>query len=232
MKQINCLILDDEDLAIRLLQSYVDKVPYLFLVAAVNSGFEAIDILNSNDIDLVFVDIEMPELNGMEFIRSLNRQPAFIFVTAYREYAADAFEIDAVDYLVKPVSFERFLKSVNKYLKIHNRKAETTKSPTIRLRADRKIHQITITKILYIEGFKDYIKIYFDNREMLIFKETLSALSNKLIPNGFIRCHKSYLIPVSKIKAFNAEGIELGDKLIPIGRSYKEEVLRMLENIS
>ncbi len=230
MKQVNCLILDDEDLAIRLLRSYVDKIPYLNLVAAVNSGFEAIDILNSRDVDLVFVDIEMPELTGMEFIRSLNRKPAFIFVTAYREYAADAFEIDAVDYLVKPVSFERFLKSVNKYFKTYPGKAEVMFTTTIQLRADRKIHQITIADINYVEGLKDYIKIYLDNREMLIFKETLTSLHKRLASSGFIRCHKSYLVPISKIKAFNAEGIELGDRLIPIGRSYKEEVLRALEN--
>ena len=228
MKQVNCLILDDEDLAIRLLRSYVDKVPYLNLVAAVKSGFEAINILNSKEVDLVFVDIEMPELTGMEFIKSLNRKPAFIFVTAYREYAADAFEMDAVDYLVKPVAFERFLKSVNKYFKTYPGYSEAVSASTLQLRADRKIHQIIIADILYVEGLKDYIKIFFNNREMLIFKETLSALHNKLIPYGFIRCHKSYLIPVSKIKAFNAEGIELGDKLIPIGRSYREEVLRLL----
>jgi DNA-binding LytR/AlgR family response regulator len=230
MKQVNCLILDDEDLAIRLLRSYIEKVPYLHLAGAVKSGFEAIDLLNSVEVDLVFVDIEMPELTGMEFINSLNRKPAFIFVTAYREYAADAFELDAVDYLVKPVSFERFLKSVNKYLKIHPDPIEAISSPVVQLRADRKIHQITIADILYVEGLKDYIKIYLDNREMLIFKETLTSLQNRLASSGFIRCHKSYLIPVTKIKAFNAEGIELGDKFIPIGRSYKEEVLRVLEN--
>lgn len=231
MRQINCLILDDEDLAIRLLMSYIAKVPYLHLVEAVKSGFEAIDILNSKEVDLVFVDIEMPELTGMEFVKSLNRKPAFIFVTAYREYAADAFELDAMDYLVKPVSFERFLKSVNKYFKTHVEHAHTVPTSTLQLRADRKIHQIAISDIVYMEGLKDYVKIYLDNREMLIFKETLASLQKKLAPSGFIRCHKSYLIPVSKIKAFNAEGIELGNKFIPIGRSYKEEVLKVLENL-
>ena len=230
MKQINCLILDDEDLAIRLLRSYIDKVPYLRLVAAVNSGFEAIDILNSKEVDLVFVDIEMPELTGMEFIKSLNRKPAFIFVTAYREYAADAFELDALDYLVKPVSFDRFLRSVNKYFKTFPDQADVLSSSTLQLRADRKIHQITISDILYVEGLKDYIKVFLDNREMLIFKETLTSLQKKLASSGFIRCHKSYLIPVAKIKAFNAEGIELGNQFIPIGRSYKDEVLKVLGN--
>ena len=231
MRQINCLILDDEDLAIRLLMSYISRVPYLNLVAAVKSGFEAIDIMNSKEVDLVFVDIEMPELTGMEFVKSLNRKPAFIFVTAYREYAADAFELDAVDYLVKPVSFERFLKTVNKYFKTHVEHAQTVLPSTLQLRADRKIHQIAISDIVYMEGLKDYVKIYLDNREMLIFKETLASLQKRLAPSGFIRCHKSYLIPVSKIKAFNAEGIELGNKFIPIGRSYKEEVLKVLEKL-
>jgi len=230
MKQVNCIILDDEDLAIRLLKSYIDKVPYLHLTGAVKSGFEAIDLLNSKEVDLVFVDIEMPELTGMEFIKSLNRKPAFIFVTAYREYAADAFELDAVDYLVKPVSFERFLKSVNKYFKSHQDHTEATSSPTLQLRADRKIHQVTIGDILYVEGLKDYVRIYLDNREVLIFKETLTSLQNKLMSAGFIRCHKSYLVPISKITAFNTEGIELGQKFIPIGRSYKEDVMKVLEN--
>jgi DNA-binding LytR/AlgR family response regulator len=228
MKKVNCLLIDDEELAIRLLRSYVEKVPYLNLVDTAVSGFEAVDILNSKEIDLVFVDIEMPELSGMEFIRSLDRRPAFIFVTAYREYAADAFEIDAVDYLVKPVSFERFLKAVNKYIKIHPGKRETV-TGQIQLRADRKTHQVKIDEIFYIEGLKDYVKIYFENREVLIIKETLSGLQKKLRPFAFIRCHKSYLVPISKIKAFNSEGIELGDKIIPIGRTYKENVLTILE---
>lgn len=224
------MIIDDEDLAIRLLKSYVEKVPYLHLIGAVKSGFDAIDLLNSKEVDLAFVDIEMPELTGMEFIKSLNRKPAFIFVTAYREYGADAFELDAVDYLVKPVSFERFLKSVNKYFKTHPDHTETMFSPALQLRADRKIHQVIIRDILYVEGLKDYVRIYLDNREILIFKETLISLQNKLTPAGFIRCHKSYLVPVSKITAFNTEGIELGEKFIPIGRSYKEEVMHVLEN--
>ncbi|MBR9998189.1 MAG: response regulator transcription factor [Cyclobacteriaceae bacterium] len=230
MKQIKCLIIDDEELAVRLIKSYIEKVPFLTLIAAVNSGFEAIEILNSKNVDLVFVDIEMPELSGMEFIRSLDRKPAFIFITAYREYAADAFEIDAIDYLVKPVSFDRFLKAVNKFYKSNPEKADAYTISTIQLRADRKIHQIHISNISYIEGLKDYIKIFFDSRDMLIFKETLSSIEKKLTPFGFIRCHKSYLIPISKIKSFNAEGIEIKDVYIPIGRSYKVEVLKILEN--
>lgn len=229
MKQIDCMIIDDEELAIGLLKSYVEKVPYLKLVAAVQSGFEAMEVLNSRKVDLVFADIEMPEISGMEFIRSLGRKPAFIFVTAYREYAADAFEIDAVDYLVKPVSFERFLKAVNKYLKSIPGQLEIPQEEMLQLRADRKIHQISIPDIFYVEGLKDYVKVYFDNRKRQIFKETLSSLQEKLIPHGFLRCHKSYLVPVSKIKAFNAEGIELEETFIPIGRSYKEEVLKILE---
>lgn len=231
MKQIDCMILDDEELAVRLLKSYVEKVPFLNLVAAVNSGFEAIEIMNSRHIDLILADIEMPELTGMEFIRSLDRKTAFIFVTAYREYAADAFEIDAIDYLVKPVSFDRFLKAVNKYMKSRPDKAEMVTSPMLQLRADRKIHQINIDDIAYVEGLKDYVKIYFDSRNMMIFKETLSSLQQKLTPHGFLRCHKSYLIPISKIRAFNTEGIEMKDVFIPVGRSYKEEVMRILEKL-
>ncbi len=230
MKQINCLILDDEELALRLLRSYVEKVPYLNLIATAHSGFDAIRILNTKEVDLVFIDIEMPELTGLEFIRSLDSKPAFIFVTAYREYAADAFEIDAIDYLVKPVSFERFLKAVNKYLKIFQENSHTLTTHIIQLRADRKIHQVNIQDICYVEGLKDYLKIHFDNREMLIIKETLSGIHKMLIPYGFIRCHKSYIVPVSKVKAFNADGIELEKRIIPIGRSFKEKVLKRLED--
>jgi two-component system, LytTR family, response regulator len=231
MRQIDCMILDDEELAVRLLRSYVEKVPFLNLVAAVHSGFEAIEIINSRNIDLVLADIDMPEISGMEFIRSLDRKTAFIFVTAYREYAADAFEIDAIDYLVKPVSFDRFLKAVNKFLKSKTEKVETGSIPTLQLRADRKIYPINIADIAYVEGLKDYVKIYFDSRNMMIFKETLSSLQQKLTPHGFLRCHKSYLIPIAKIKAYNAEGIEMKDAFIPVGRSYKEEVLRILEKL-
>lgn len=225
--KMKCMIVDDEELAIRVLKSYIDKVPFLELMATATSPMEAMETLRNAQIDLVFLDIEMPELTGLDLVRSLQDPPAFIFVTAYREYAADAFDLESVDYLLKPVSFPRFLRAVNKY-RMQKRDMRLPVDTRIHLRADRKTYNVDIGSIQYIEGFKDYVRIYLGTGEMIIVKETMTALQEQLSPFAFIRCHKSYIVSSLQIRAFSTEFIEIGNKQIPIGRSYKTDVLDLL----
>ncbi len=222
-----CLIIDDEELAIRLLRSYIERVPFLTYEASTSYPYEAIELLKTRPVDLVFIDIEMPELTGLELIKSLNDPPSVIIVTAYREYAADAFDLDTVDYLVKPVSFSRFLKAVNKFRNLNANKF-IGQYTEIQLKADRKIYKIAIHSILYIEGLKDYVKVFLDSGIMLIVKETMSGLMEKLGRYGFLRCHKSFIIPVFRVRAFSPDFVEISDKVIPIGRSFRETIISKL----
>ena len=228
--KIKCMVVDDEPLAIKVLKSYIDKVPFLDLSVETQSPFEAMEIIKEGAIDLVFLDIDMPELTGIELISSIDKRPSFIFVTAYREYAADAFDLDAMDYLLKPVSFPRFLKAVNKFEKGNKQIDISSKSTQIQLRADRKTHQVSTDSILFIEGLKDYIKVHLEGGGMLLVKETMSSIEASLKSYQFIRCHKSYIIPVTRVAAFTSDFLEIHGFEIPIGRSYKEQVAQRLSD--
>lgn len=218
-----CLIVDDEPLAIRVITKHLEKIPDLHLKATAGNSFEAIEKLTRYKIDLIFLDIDMPELSGMDLIKSLQKKPYFIFTTAFREFAAEAFEVDAVDYLVKPVSFPRFLKAINKFKSLATENSADI-PPVIQVRADRQTHNISISSILYIEGLKDYVKIYNDRSEIFITHKTMLAMEKQLQSHGFIRCHKSWLIPVNRIKSFTSDYLVIGEKQIPIGKSYRKSV--------
>jgi len=218
-----CLIVDDEPLALKVLARHLEKIQDLHLKATAGNAFEAMEKLNRYKIDLIFLDIDMPELTGMDLVKSLRHKPHLIFTTAFREYAAEAFEVDAVDYLVKPVSFPRFLKAVEKFRSLVN-KPEPEEDAMIRIRADRQTHNIAIRSILYIEGLKDYIKVYDDRPEVYITHKTMSAMEKQLQPYGFIRCHKSWLVPVNRINSFSGEFLIIENKQIPIGKSYRKSV--------
>jgi two-component system, LytTR family, response regulator len=225
--KIECMIVDDEPLALRVIARHLEKIPGFHLKTTAGNAFEAMENLNRFKIDLVFLDIDMPELNGLDMIRSIQKVPKFIFVTAFREFAAEAFEVDAIDYLLKPVSFPRFLKAVNKF-KSAIAENELHNQPVIQVRADRQTHNINIINILYIEGLKDYIKIYSDHSEVYITHKTMTAMEEELESHGFIRCHKSYLVSVSRVRSFTADYLVIGNKQIPIGKSYRKSVTGFL----
>lgn len=231
----SCLIVDDEPLAIKVIASYVERTPELYLKSTCKSAFEALDIIRNEPVDLVFLDIQMPGLTGMEMIRSMKNPPAFIFTTAHREYAVEAYDVDAIDYLLKPVSFHRYLQAVNKYLdylKSHETDPAVSKEKkTLHLRADRKTYRIDTGKILFIEGLKDYVRVFIEGDKPLITKERMSDMEDQLVDSGFIRIHKSYLVPVEKITSFSSESVHVSDHEIPIGRTYKDGVLKELENL-
>ncbi|NJN26237.1 MAG: response regulator transcription factor [Cyclobacteriaceae bacterium] len=229
----SCLIVDDEQLARLLMQDYVSKVPHLELRGLCKNPLEAMAVLQSETIDIMFLDIQMPELTGVEFLRTLKTKPAIIFTTAYSEYALEGYQLDVTDYLVKPFPFERFAKAVNKAIEVIDLKnaAKThdlnkgKASETILLHADHKIYKIRLDDINYIEGLKEYVS-YFTRDKRIIVLQSLKTIEETLPSDRFIRVHRSYIVPIDKIKTLDGNQVQIGDKFIPIGRSYKDEVMR------
>lgn len=226
------MIVDDEPLAVELLSTHVDKIDQLELVATANNPIEAIGLLKEHQIDLLFLDIQMPVLTGIELVKALQNKPDVIFTTAYREYAVESYELDVVDYLMKPITFVRFVQSVNKYIdkKSDHQKEEKssiTQSESIYVNVNRRYVKVIFEDINYIESVKDYIHIHTIN-DTVITKETITNFETKL-PNQFLRIHRSFIVNRSKITAFTSHDIEIGSKEIPIGGSYRDEILRQLK---
>lgn len=218
------IIVDDEPPAIKILEKYAEDVGQLELVGTCNNAFEAIRILNEKKIDLMFLDINMPKLMGTQLIKSLRYPPKVIFTTAHADFAIEAFELDAVDYLLKPISFERFLKAVNKFCHLNHVEMDFLgqTSAFLYFRSDRKMIKVLLEDIVYIESMKDYILIHRQNNADLKVKQTLSETENMLPPHLFLRIHRSFIVSVKKITAFTNYEIEIGKIELPIGRSYAE----------
>src|SRR5215207_2586180 len=235
--KIQCLIIDDEPLACEILKQHLAGVEALQLTGVCSNAVEAISFLNEHHVDLLFLDIQMPQLLGTNFIRTLKNAPKVIFTTAFRKYAVEGFELDAVDYILKPISFERFLKAVNKVLQINFNTEHvlpvTKETHTeavnsfLYFRAERKMVKIFFRDILFIEALKDYIKIVTDSKT-IITKYVLSTLEEMLPSSEFLRIHKSYIIAINKIESYNADSIQIARHELPIGRLYKFEVSRVL----
>ena len=222
-----CLIVDDEELARELIESHLDFLDDFELVASCASALEAHRILQKEEVDLVFMDIEMPILKGTDFVKSLKQKPKVIFTTAYREYALDGFELDAVDYLLKPIVFGRFFKAIEKFLAQHKSEDLPAQKEFIYLQINRKNIKVVLSDILYIESLKDYIKIYLVD-ETLVLKHGLTAFEKKLTPT-FIRVHRSFIVNAERITAFTKNDIEIGKLEIPIGEHFKKETLERLQ---
>jgi len=236
-KTIQCIIVDDEPMAREILENHLHKIDSVNVIASCKNAVEAFNKLNSNKIDLIFLDINMPEISGLSFVKTINKNIKVIFTTAYREYAVDGFNLQAVDYLLKPISFERLLQAVNKYLGENPQENPKKtlgiipeKSEFIFVRSDRKMIKINFLEINYIESFSDYIKIHLDKKN-IVTRETITNIEAKLPKNDFIRIHRSFIVSISKIESFTNEFIEVKKKAIPISRSYKKDVLARLENV-
>lgn len=217
-----CVIVDDEPPAIRVLKKYIQTIPQLELSASCRNAFEALNHLSQEKVDLIFLDIHMPKLFGTDFLKSLSYPPKIIFTTAHKDFAVEAFELDAVDYLLKPISFERFLKAVNKVLQINYPLPETPASAIsfVYFRADRKMVKVFLNEILYIESYRDYVTIHMENSRELRVKLTLNHVEGMLPGNQFLRIHRSYIVSINKISAFTKNDIEIGRTEIPIGKSF------------
>ncbi len=233
-----CLLVDDEPLAVEIIQNHIDKLDNLEIVGICNNAVEAFEFLRKKPVELIFLDIQMPKITGMDFLRTLKNPPKVIIVSAYREYALEGFELDVLDYLLKPVSFERFLKAMDKYYHQAGKTFPNTGvpadpeniSPFIWVRADRKNLKIPLDQIRYLEGLKDYVKIYLED-QMIISKASMKEMEEKLPADQFIRIHRSYLVSVSKIQAYTQEHVEVGRNILPIGASYKAAVMHQISTL-
>jgi DNA-binding LytR/AlgR family response regulator len=235
-KKIRCLAVDDEPPALDVLIKYISSVQSLELVGTCADGVEALNFIRQHSIDLIFLDIQMPQILGTDFLRTLKKPPKVIFTTAFRKFAVEGFELDAVDYLLKPISFERFLKAVNKVmdaslngtLSIDTEPQKTNIENYIYLRSDRKMIKVALSDILYIESIKDYIKVIATSGTV-ITKQSISSIEETLPKEMFIRIHRSYIVALNKIESYNNELVWIAKQELPISRMYRHEVGKTLK---
>lgn len=228
---VRCLIVDDEPLAIALMQAHIDQIPQLELVDSCQNALAAFEILKREKIDLLFLDIQMPVLSGIEFVKSLKKPPAIIFTTAHRQYALESYELNIVDYLLKPIAFIRFFKAINKYLDSRTPLTLQTitqdQSPKyFFVNANKKNLRIAFEEILYVESLKDYLRIVTKSQS-IVTKSTITAFE-KTLPPSFCRVHRSYIVNLEEISAYTQQDVEIGNKEIPIGLSYKKSLMARL----
>lgn len=224
---LKCVVVDDEPMAREIIESYIAKTPNLEMLASCKNAAEAILFLQENSVDLFFLDINMPEISGLSLAKILENKAKVIFTTAYREYAIDGFNLQVVDYLLKPISFDRFLQAVQK---ISASEITDNNTDFMFVRSDRKMVKVDFKAILYIESLSDYVKI-FTSEKTIVIRETISSLEEKLPAKKFIRIHRSFIISLQHITSYTSEFIEISQKALPISRSYKESVLQKLAEV-
>ncbi len=229
---MRCLVIDDEKLVRELLEDNVRQVPFLNMVQACKEVMEASEILQKEQIDLIFLDVQMPRMNGLSFLRSLPHPPMTILVTAYEQYALEAFSLNAVDYLLKPVSFERFLQACNKAYELYNLQQSGSKEKMLDyffVYVEYDLVKVAVPEIIYIESMKDYVKFFLTSSSRpLITRMSLKALEEKLHAHRFVRIHKSYIVSADKIKTVKRDLICIGETELPLSDKYKEKVKNML----
>ena len=235
---IRCLVVDDEPLALHILEDYISKVPFLQLIKVTTNPIEALQLVQEGGIDLVFLDVQMPELTGIQFLRIANGKTKVILTTAYPQYALEGYELDVIDYLLKPIAFERFFKSVQKAQGIIQPSAKIEAKPEpaqndflsdfIFVKTEHKIQKVYLNDILFIEGLKDYISI-FTPAERIITLQNMKRMEDALPERHFIRVHKSYIVSLNKIDSIERSRIFIGDKVIPVGDTYREEFFKIVD---
>ncbi|MBB6112407.1 two component transcriptional regulator, LytTR family [Mucilaginibacter lappiensis] len=234
---MHCIIVDDEQLVRELLEDNISKILFLHLVKTCKNPLEAIEILQTEQIDLIFLDIQMPRLNGLQFLQTLNRPPLVILVTAYEKYALEGFELNVVDYVLKPFSFERFLKACNRAndlfkLQQSNKTIVPAMPEDFFVNVEYTLVKIVVADIDYIEGLKDYIKIHLSSStKPVLTRMTIKAIEEKLPPPAFIRTHKSFLAAANKITTVKRDFVYIGQKEVPVSESYKENITRILNRL-
>jgi len=222
---LKCLIVDDEHLARELIKTFCDRLPNLEVVGTCKNAIEAIKFLAENQVDLIFLDIQMPDLSGIDLVKTLKVKPAIIFTTAYSDYAVEGFELDVTDYLVKPFSFERFIKAVNKVSAAADTKALGETPDYMTVKADHKLYKVLFKEVKYIEGLREYVAYHLNDKKIVALA-SLKKLEEEL-PSNFIRIHKSFIVNTDLIDSISGNEVELGTVKLPIGKSYKEEVMNL-----
>jgi DNA-binding LytR/AlgR family response regulator len=232
-KLMTCLIVDDEAIAREIIETHLSKINNIRVVASCSNALEAFNYISKEQIDLIFLDINMPEISGISFAKSINTNIKVIFTTAYRDYAVEGFELKAVDYLLKPISFDRLKQALDTYFDIYGNVTPTTAaqhevSDFMFVRSERKMIKIDYSSIYYIESYSDYLKIHLKD-QTIVTRETISAIEAKLPNHLFLRIHRSYIISIPVIQSFTNEHITINKQALPISRSYKKDVLKQLE---
>lgn len=232
MKKTKCLIVEDEELARDLLEKFIEKMPHLELVAKCENPLIAMEVLQKEHIDLMFLDIQMPEMTGVEFLKILPKKPVVIFTTAYKEYALEGYQLDITDYLLKPFSFDRFVQAVNKAVELIQLK-NTGKPDTITeitkdyllVKSEHKVFKLKFSDIIYIEGMREYVAYHTTDQGRLMSLMSLKKLEAELPNDQFLRIHKSYIIATERVKALEGNLVHIEDKKIPIGASYRDGIM-------
>ena len=226
---INCIIIDDEPLAAQLLSSYTDKVEDIHLLGVFHNPLSALTFLKDNQVDLVFLDIQMPELSGTQLAKIVDPSIEIIFTTAYPEFAVEGFELKALDYLVKPISFIRFLDAIDRYRSLHNKQKTIQDDPQqfLFVKSEYRLQKINTSDVLYLQGNGDYCNIVCTDKKILTL-EKLSSFENRLSSRQFIRVHKSYIVAIEKIEYIEKKRIRIGETMIPIGLTYEEKVRKII----
>jgi DNA-binding LytR/AlgR family response regulator len=232
---LNCMVIDDEHLAIQLLENHISKVPFLQLTSTFNNPLDAVGSIGSNPVDLIFLDIQMPQLTGVQFMKLLQNRAQVIITSAYQEYAIEGFEHNVVDYLLKPISFERFFKAVEKAHNLKNPSQKLEKVPEppatggyIFIKVETKMIRVELDDILFIEGLKNYVSIQTKTKKIITL-QVMKQLEESLPSNRFLRVHKSYIVALDKINSVERQEIYIGDRIIPIGITYQDGFSRLLE---
>ncbi|HEU4551513.1 MAG TPA: LytTR family DNA-binding domain-containing protein [Chitinophaga sp.] len=230
MKKISCIIVDDEPVARKILHEFIDQVPFLDLQGKFENAVKAEAFLSANIIDLIFLDIEMPKVSGLQFLQQLQAPPMAILTTAFPKYALEGYELDIIDYLLKPFAFNRFLKGVQKARDFHQLKFKTTTIPDsyIFIKSDKRIEKIELKDILYAESVGNYVSIYTENKRIITYL-TMKSLEAQLPAGDFIKIHQSYLINGAKIEAIEGNEIKISSKSLPISRNYREAVMKVIQ---
>lgn len=225
---IKAIAIDDEPLALKVISHHCEKIETVSLEKTFTNQKEAIQYLENFPIDLIFLDIEMPQKSGLDFYKGLSQKPLVIFTTAYDHYAVEGFNVNAVDYILKPIGFNRFNTAVEKALALWKQKTEFPENTFVLIRADYKLHRIEFDEILYIEGLDDYVQIHIANKPKIVARMSMKGILEKLPSNSFLRIHRSYIAPILRIKSFQNKSLIIEDMSFPIGETYKNEVLQRL----
>ncbi len=236
---IRCLIIDDEPLAQRVIERYAENVPFLEIIQKCNNAVEAIDVLHNREVDLLFLDINMPRLSGIDFLKTLKHPPLVIVTTAYAEFAIQGYELDVVDYLMKPFAFDRFYKAIQKAEELmrggehrhsESKSVEKQEDTFIFIKSSKKTYKVNLAEILYIEALGDYVKIYTTDK-MIVSYQSLKNIETLLQPNSFPRIHKSFIIALSRIDMIEGNHVKIKDRLIPIGTNFKTDFEKLIKSI-
>ena len=232
MKKLTCIIVDDEPVARKILHEFVEQIPFLHLKGKFENAVKAGDFLKNNDTDIMFLDIEMPKISGLQLIKTMEKSPLVILTTAFPQYALEGYELEVIDYLLKPIAFTRFMKAVHKAQEYKQLQQSTSIAhpnlPYLYVKSDKRIEKVELNDILYAETLGNYIIIYLPGKKIIAYL-TMKSLESQLPPNEFIKIHQSYLVSCAKISAIEGNEIKVGDKWLPISRNYKDAVMEMVQ---